>query len=104
MSKGGVSAKLETYVWDTVNAGWSLPERLGDHEAVAELIGLFKQDLASRLQVLRGAVLRGDLSVTGAQARAIEGSAIQMGAMNLVTLHHLRGNLEERAACPVRSL
>jgi HPt (histidine-containing phosphotransfer) domain-containing protein len=102
---------------DAVNAGWSLPEVLqqlalgGDHEAVAELIALFKQDAASRLQVWRGAVLRGDLGVAGTPAHTIKRSAIQIGAMNLVTscrhmekldaAHH---NLEGRAACPVRSL
>ncbi len=94
---------------ETVNAGWELPEELrnlavdGDREVVDELIALFKKDVGVRLQVLRKAVATGDIATAGAQAHAIKGSAIQMGAVNLVATcrhieldagHHVAGNLE----------
>jgi HPt (histidine-containing phosphotransfer) domain-containing protein len=74
-----------------VNAGWVMPEdlhhltRTGGRSVVVELIDLFKQDVASRLQALRHSVKVGDLSAAAAQAHTIKGSAIQMGAHNLVT-------------------
>jgi len=81
---------------DVVNSGWMLPEdlyhlaRTGGQRAVEELIDLFKKDVAWRLTALRHAVSAGDLAAAGAQAHTIKGSAIQMGALNLVaTCRHL---------------
>ena len=81
---------------DALTTGWVLPEEIellalsGDHEVVGELIALFKQDVAARLQVLRDAVMSGDIPAAGAQAHTIKGSAIQMGALNLVgTCRHM---------------
>jgi HPt (histidine-containing phosphotransfer) domain-containing protein len=79
-----------------VNAGWVMPDdlhhltRTGSRSTVVELIDLFKQDVASRLQSLRDAVMSGDLAAAASQAHTIKGSAIQMGAHNLVaTCRHL---------------
>lgn|SRR6185295_16652979 len=98
---------------ETANSGWTLPEELhqlavgGDQEVVEELIALFKQDVGERLQVLREAVRTGDIAIVGAQAHAIKGSAIQMGAFNLVTTcrhmeldaaHHVTENLRRLMA------
>ena len=81
---------------DALSTGWILPEQLrhlalrGDTQVVGELIALFKQDVAARLQVLREAVMTGDLATGGAQAHAIKGSGIQMGALHLaVTCGHM---------------
>ena len=78
---------------DSVSDGWALPEELalvGDPDLLMELISIFKQDVAARLQALRGAVMTGDNAAVGAQAHTIRGSAIQMGALHLVaTCRHL---------------
>jgi HPt (histidine-containing phosphotransfer) domain-containing protein len=78
-------------MFDAVNAGWIVPEELqnlalgGDQDVVHELIALFKEDVAARLELLRQAVAEGDLCTVKAQAHTIKGSAIQMGAVHLVT-------------------
>jgi HPt (histidine-containing phosphotransfer) domain-containing protein len=62
----------------------------GDTQTVGELISLFKEDVAARLQVLREAVMTGDLATSGAQAHSIKGSAVQMGALHLAaTCRHM---------------
>ena len=93
----------------TANAGWVLPAELhhlaqsGGRKDIEELIALFKEDMGKRLQVLRTAIESGEVTTVGAQAHAIKGSAIQMGAHNLVTTckhmeldaaHHVTENLE----------
>ena len=94
---------------DAFHTGWILPEELrelalsGDTKVVGELIALFKQDVAKRLQVLRQAVMTGDLATSGAQAHTIKGSGVQMGALHLAATcrhmeldaaNHVTGNLE----------
>ncbi|MCU1237261.1 MAG: Hpt protein [Candidatus Solibacter sp.] len=93
----------------TANAGWVLPAELhhlaqsGGEKVIEELIELFKQDVGERLHVLRKAVESGDLVTAASQAHSIKGSALQMGAVNLVTTckhveldaaHHVSENLE----------
>jgi HPt (histidine-containing phosphotransfer) domain-containing protein len=92
-----------------VKAEWALPPELhhlartGGPQVIEDLIELFKVDVAQRLQVLRDSVARGDLPLAAQQAHAIKGSAVQMGAHNLVTTckhleldaaHHVTENLE----------
>jgi HPt (histidine-containing phosphotransfer) domain-containing protein len=93
----------------TANAGWVLPAELhhlvqtGGHEVIADLIELFKQDVGQRLQALRQAVANGDMVAAAQQAHTIKGSAVQMGAHNLVTtcrhleldaINHVTANLD----------
>jgi HPt (histidine-containing phosphotransfer) domain-containing protein len=93
---------------DALGNGWVLPAELrhlalsGDTQAVGQLIALFKEDVAARLQVLRQAVITGDLAAGGAQAHSIQGSALQMGALQLAATcrhieldaaHHVTENL-----------
>ena len=93
----------------TAKAGWVLPEELhhlasaAGRQTIEDLIELFKQDVAERLQVLREAVEAGDLATAARQAHTIKGSAVQMGASNLVmtckhleldAAHHVTENLE----------
>jgi HPt (histidine-containing phosphotransfer) domain-containing protein len=81
---------------DTANAGWVLPEDLhhlarnGGQRVVQDLIELFQQDVAHRLHLLREAVRNGDLAIVGLEAHSIKGSAVQLGANNLVaTCRHM---------------
>ena len=81
---------------DALHTGWVLPGDLrdlalcGDTKVVGELIALFKKDVAVRLQVLREAVMTGDLATSGAQAHTIKGSGVQMGALHLAaTCRHM---------------
>lgn len=74
------------------NCAWSLPETLlmlamsGDTEVVADIIALFKMDTARRLALLRDALEKSDAVRITAQAHAIKGSAIQVGADSLAAL------------------
>ena len=104
------------------NAGWVLPDELhhlakaGGPKVIEGLIEIFKQDVGQRLRVLRNAIEAGDLATAAAQAHTIKGSAIQMGAYNLVTTckhleldaaHHVSENLDrllQEAEVELRSL
>ncbi len=71
---------------------WNLPEALqmlalsGDADVVSDILALFKTDTAQRLTVLRQAVTQRDPVRLTAQAHAIKGSAIQVGADCLAAL------------------
>ena len=81
---------------ETVDSGWTLPAELqelaagGDEGIVEELIAMFKDDVAARLEALRAAVHGSDLATVKAQAHTVKGSAVQMGATSLMLIcHHL---------------
>ncbi len=65
---------------------WVLPEglrqlvMLGDEETVAEIIEVFLSDTAARLELLQGAMERQRREEIRAQAHAIKGGAVQVGA------------------------
>jgi two-component system, sensor histidine kinase and response regulator len=72
--------------------GWTLPETLqmlalgGDAEVVADIIALFRSDSAKRLGVIRDGLRDRDASGIIAQAHALKGSAIQVGADSLAAV------------------
>ena len=72
--------------------GWILPEGLrelaagGDEEIVAEVLRDFETDTLERLTRLRAALRRGQTREAGAQAHAIKGGAVQVGAYGLAEL------------------
>jgi len=76
----------------SVQLNWALPETLqvlaasGDDDLVLEIIEMFKSDTAHRLQLLREALSATDGARVKAQAHAIKGSAIQVGADSLAKL------------------
>ncbi|HUI58043.1 MAG TPA: Hpt domain-containing protein [Bryobacteraceae bacterium] len=87
-------------------AVWVLPDALrqlvqsGDTEILGELIAIFRSDTASRMEALHRALADGDLAVVRAQAHAIKGSAIQVGANGMGQLCkeiELEGTKKSRA-------
>jgi HPt (histidine-containing phosphotransfer) domain-containing protein len=75
-----------SWIGEPAELEWVLPEglrqlvTLGDEETVAEIIEVFRSDTAARLELLRGAVELQQREEIRAQAHAIKGSAIQVGA------------------------
>jgi len=71
---------------------WSLPEELqqlardGAADVVADVIAVFQEDTASRLEVLGEAVRAGNCSSIRAEAHAIKGSSAQLGAAAMARL------------------
>lgn len=65
---------------------WTLPEELqqlaqeGAADVVADVIAVFREDTASRLEVLREAIRNGDCISIRAEAHALKGSSAQLGA------------------------
>jgi HPt (histidine-containing phosphotransfer) domain-containing protein len=53
---------------------------------IPELVSLFLDDSAVRLQSLSGACIRQDFKVLQAQAHSLKGSSLQMGATSLAAL------------------
>jgi HPt (histidine-containing phosphotransfer) domain-containing protein len=77
------------------NAGsapvWSLTVELREIESadcgmIPELVSLFLDDSAGRLQTLNSAGIRRDFKTVRAQAHSLKGSAQQMGAIGLASL------------------
>jgi two-component system sensor histidine kinase RpfC len=68
---------------------WVLPETLqrlaldGDREIVAEVIAAFESDTARRLRLLNEAISRHDRVALRAQAHAIKGASVEVGAERL---------------------
>ena len=102
---------------ETVEAGWTLPRELrelaegGDESVVEELIAMFKDDVGERLEGLRHSIRAHDFSAISTQAHSIKGSALQMGAGNLMALcrhieldasHHIPQNLDHLFAETLR--
>jgi HPt (histidine-containing phosphotransfer) domain-containing protein len=77
---------------ESESAGWVVPEELrllvqcGDEEVVGEFVTLFRSDTTSRLQRVVHALAAGDIAQVRAQAHAIKGSAIQVGAGEVAEL------------------
>ncbi|HWD00194.1 MAG TPA: Hpt domain-containing protein [Candidatus Sulfopaludibacter sp.] len=77
---------------DTPCFPWPLPEALqqlatdGGAALVIEILDLFVSDTCRRLRSLREALERGDPVRLKAQAHAVKGSAIQVGADSLAAL------------------
>src|SRR6185437_7327206 len=72
-------------------ATWSMTPELLDIEStdsgmIAELLTLFLDDSAARLQTLGSACVREDFKVIRAQAHSLTGSALQMGAFGMAAL------------------
>jgi HPt (histidine-containing phosphotransfer) domain-containing protein len=79
---------------------WSLPEelvelgRFAGPEAIENILAAFRTDLAVRIADLLDAVRDGDWAKVRAEAHAVKGGAVQVGA---VTLGHLCEELETLA-------
>jgi two-component system sensor histidine kinase/response regulator len=64
---------------------WTLPEELrqlardGAADVVADIVAVFQEDTASRLEVLQEAVRNGNCTLIRAEAHAIKGSSAQLG-------------------------
>jgi HPt (histidine-containing phosphotransfer) domain-containing protein len=75
-----------SWIGEPAELEWALPEGLrqlvilGDEETVAEIIEVFRSDTAARLELLRESVELQHREEARAQAHAIKGSAIQVGA------------------------
>jgi len=71
------------------HAVWVIPDALrelaqcGDTEILGELIAIFCSDTAARMGALNRAVADGDTAAMRAQAHAIKGGAIQVGAIGM---------------------
>jgi len=70
---------------------WSLTAELREIATtepgiLPELVSLFIDDSAARLQKLSSACFRQDFTVVRAQAHSLKGSALQMGAASLASL------------------
>jgi len=71
---------------------WTLPDELqqlaldGGADVVADVIAVFQEDTASRLEVLRNAVRNGDCTTIRAEGHAIKGSSSQLGASAMARL------------------
>ena len=67
-------------------SAWTLPEELqqlardGAADVVADVVAVFQEDTAERLERLRAAVHNGDCAAVKAEAHAIKGSSSQLGA------------------------
>jgi HPt (histidine-containing phosphotransfer) domain-containing protein len=77
---------------DPPNTVWALPEALqqlvlaGDADLVTEILDMYKADTATRLEGLRAATAGLDRARVKAQAHAIKGSSIQVGANSLAAI------------------
>jgi HPt (histidine-containing phosphotransfer) domain-containing protein len=70
----------------------------GDEEIVAEVFRDFESDTAARLTRLRSALHCGHIREAGAQAHAIKGSAVQIGAYGVAELcRRIEGMAREEA-------
>lgn len=88
---------------------WTLPEELqqlareGAADVVADVIAVFQEDTASRLEVLREAVRNGNCILIRAEAHALKGSSAQLGASAMAHMCSqmeqvgTAGNVEEAA-------
>jgi HPt (histidine-containing phosphotransfer) domain-containing protein len=71
---------------------WTLPEELqqlaldGGADLVADVIAVFQQDSASRLEVLREAIRNQDCKEIRAEGHALKGSSSQLGATEMARL------------------
>ncbi len=71
---------------------WSLPEELqqlaldGGADVVAEVIAVFQEDTASRLDVLREAIRNGNCNVIRAEGHALKGSSAQVGVVDMARM------------------
>ena len=71
---------------------WTLPEELrqlaedGGADLVADVIAIFQQDSASRLEVLREAIRNQDCQAIGAEGHSLKGSSSQVGAAEMARL------------------
>jgi HPt (histidine-containing phosphotransfer) domain-containing protein len=80
------------WIGEPAELEWVLPEGLrqlmtgGDEETVAEIIEIFHCDTAARLEVLRGAAERQQREEIRAQAHAIKGGAVQVGANGIAVV------------------
>jgi HPt (histidine-containing phosphotransfer) domain-containing protein len=65
---------------------WTLPEELlqlaqdGGADVVIDVITVFQEDTASRLELLQAAVRKGDCAAIRAEGHALKGSSSQLGA------------------------
>ena len=73
---------------------WTLPEELqqlareGAADVVADVIAVFQEDTASRLEVLQEAVRNGNCTLIRAEAHALKGSSAQLGVAAMAGLCH----------------
>jgi len=71
---------------------WSLPETLrefvetGDQEMVTEILTLFQDDSAERLQLLNQSLSEGNRDAVRKQAHALKGASSQVGAQQMSEL------------------
>jgi len=76
---------------DNAPASWSMTQELRDIDdadsgMIPELLTLFLDDSAARLQTLNSARVREDFTIMHAQAHSLKGSALQMGASVMASL------------------
>jgi HPt (histidine-containing phosphotransfer) domain-containing protein len=75
-----------------LQSAWTLPEELqqlaqdGGADVVADVIAVFQEDSASRLERLREAVLKGDCAAIRAEGHALKGSSSQLGASTMARM------------------
>jgi HPt (histidine-containing phosphotransfer) domain-containing protein len=68
---------------------WTLPEELqqlaqdGGADVVADVIAVYQQDSAARLEVLRAAVRNKDCKAIRAEGHSLKGSSSQLGAAEM---------------------
>jgi HPt (histidine-containing phosphotransfer) domain-containing protein len=71
---------------------WTLPDELqqlaldGGADVVADVIAVFQEDTASRLEVLRKAIRDGNCTTIRAEGHALKGSSSQLGASAMARL------------------
>ena len=71
---------------------WSLPEELqqlaldGGADVVAEVIAVFQEDTAARLDVLREAIHNGNCNVIRSEGHALKGSSAQVGVVDMARM------------------
>jgi two-component system sensor histidine kinase/response regulator len=76
---------------DNAPASWSMTSELQeiadtDPGMIPELLILFLDDSATRLQTLTSACVREDFKIIRNQAHSLKGSALQMGASGMASL------------------
>jgi histidine phosphotransfer protein HptB len=80
------------WIGEPAELEWVLPEglqqlvALGDEETVAEIIEVFRSDSAARLELLCESVEHKQREEIQAQAHAIKGGAIQVGANGMAVV------------------